>query len=103
MKCEHCQLETSKVRSEAGWHAPEVCREVLKERVVKLESALKPLVDIANAYDAEGLDEARPSWKVKGLDQEPTESIELYTGRGGGRLLTLGNCFEARAAVKGIR
>jgi len=61
--------------------------------------ALKPLVDIANAYDNNALDdEARKLW---GKDNErmnttPLDEIILYTGRGGKTLLTLGDCIRAR-------
>jgi len=62
--------------------------------------ALRPLAAIADAYDDNWLDDCRPEWKAKGLgfdvhlDQE-----EVYSGRGGRRLLTLGDCFRARAAL----
>lgn len=69
-----------------------------------LRAALAPLVAIADAYDANELDdEARKRWGVN-LEHEsttPPESIELYTGRGGRRLLTLQHCLDVRALVRG--
>jgi hypothetical protein len=65
--------------------------------------ALAPLVAIADAYDANELDdEAR---KFYGLNNEFQSSardpstIELYSGRGGRRLLTLEHCLAARRAL----
>lgn len=69
-----------------------------------LLSALEPLVKIADAFDANNLDdEARKFW---GKDNEhecqtPHDKIELYTGRGGGTLLTLADCMRARELVRG--
>lgn len=65
--------------------------------------ALAPLVAIADAYDANALDdEARKWW---GRDNEhtnttPPEQIELYAGRGGRQLLTLADCLRARELVR---
>lgn len=69
-----------------------------------LREALAPLVNIAKAYYDNSLDdEARRFWgKNTGTENENNRdpsSIELYTGRGGGRLLTLQDCFDAKAAV----
>lgn len=64
--------------------------------------ALKCLARIADAYDDNGLDdEARKTW---GKNDEhhnttPPERIELYSGRGGKRLLTLADCLQARAVI----
>lgn len=62
-------------------------------------SAMMPLVTIANAFDANELDdEARKFWG-KNYEHENVrdpDTIELYTGRGGKRLLTLGDCLRAR-------
>jgi hypothetical protein len=70
----------------------------------RLREALAPLKQIADCYDANCLDaEARRFW---GPDHDRRENsrdpaeIELYTGRGGARLLTLAACFKARAALK---
>ena|GEM_PF-2343382 len=63
--------------------------------------ALKPLVRIADAYDNNALDaEARKTWGPQGehTNTTPPEEIELYTGRGGKRLLTLADCLAAREA-----
>jgi len=65
----------------------------------ELRSVLAPLVTIADAYDANALDdEARKRW---GRDEEhenetPPDQIELYAGRGGKELLTLAHCLRAR-------
>lgn len=67
--------------------------------------ALEPLVKIADAYDANELDdEARKTWgrNDEHTNTTPPEKIELYTGRGGRQLLTLGDCMAAREAVKSL-
>ena len=70
---------------------------------IRLKLALKPLADIADAYDRNDLDdEARKHW---GKDNEhtnntPASQIELYSGRGGRQLLTLQHCFNAREALQ---
>lgn len=76
-----------------------------------LMNALSPLVAIADAYDANELDnEARrfwgPTFEERKTPQNPEgylkecsklpEQIELYSGRGGKQLLTLADCFAAR-------
>lgn len=61
-----------------------------------LTEALRPLAAIADAYDADELDEARPSW---GGTDAP-EHVELYHGRGGRELLTLAHAFAARDALR---
>lgn len=64
-----------------------------------LVAACRILATIADAYDDNNLDdEARKFW---GKDNEnkntrPPETIELYTTRGGRRLLTLSDCLKAR-------
>jgi hypothetical protein len=74
------------------------------DEIERLRGALAPLKRIADCYDANCLDaEARRFW---GPDHDRRENsrdpaeIELYTGRGGARLLTLADCFKARAALK---
>lgn len=60
---------------------------------------LQPLIDIADAYDSNNLDdEARRFWglELENENQTDPRDIELYTGRGGRRLLTLKQCFDAR-------
>jgi hypothetical protein len=65
-----------------------------------LTAALMPLVAIADAYDANELDgEARKFTGGVANDRDPAQ-IELYTGRGGRRLLTLEHCLAARRAVR---
>jgi len=60
---------------------------------------LKPLVDIADAYDENALDdEARKIWgkNDEHYNTTPSDDIILYSGRGGKTLLTLGDCLRAR-------
>lgn len=74
------------------------------DRVAALEAALAPLVAIADAYDDNALDpDARKRWgpNLEHENLRPPEQIELYTGRGGRRLLTLRDCLRAREAVRG--
>ncbi|QIG73420.1 hypothetical protein EVC03_112 [Rhizobium phage RHph_Y5A] len=74
------------------------------EKIEELKRAAAPLVAIADAYDDNELDaEARKVWGPDGIQHvntTPPEQIELYTGRGGKRLLTLADCFKARDAVR---
>jgi hypothetical protein len=65
------------------------------KRVAELEKVARPLAAIADAFEADALDEARPSWGDK------PDGVEIYSGRGGKRLLTLDDAFAARAALKG--
>lgn len=68
-----------------------------EEKIEKLLEALSPLVKIADCYDKSELDEERPEWREKGIGHSgPLESVELFSGRGGQRLLTLGDAFKAR-------
>lgn len=66
-----------------------------------LIASLQPLVNIANAFDANELDDtARRFWgdfSQIANTRDPT-TIELYAGRGGRQLLTLQDCFNARDA-----
>lgn len=67
----------------------------------KIRDALAILARIADAYDADGLDETRPYWIANGAEKEtPPDSRELYCGRGGRTLLTLGDCLRAREALR---
>lgn len=74
----------------------------LERELHAAKTALLPLVAIAEAYDANALDdEARKSW---GTDNEhtnttPHDRIELYSGRSGKQLLTLADCMKAREIV----
>jgi hypothetical protein len=67
----------------------------------QLKMGVHRLIVIADAYDANELDdEARKTW---GLNDEfrntnKPEDIILYSGRGGGTLLTLADCIAARDA-----
>lgn len=66
-------------------------------------AALAPLQAIADAYDANELDdEARKEWSF-GSNTTPHDQIELFQGRGGKRLLTLADAMKARAAITKAR
>jgi len=66
-------------------------------------AALRPLENIANAYDANELDnEARKNGKW-GMNTTPHDQIELYSGRGGKTLLTLAHAMQARELCIAIR
>ncbi len=72
--------------------------QAVADKIVMMD-ALMPLAMIAVAFDEDGLDEARPDWK----DTESSAAhVEIYGGRGGKELLTLGKCFKARAALRTI-
>ena len=60
--------------------------------------ALKPLVDIADAYEASRLDEHRPEWNYRIPDE-----VTLFTGRGGSNLLTLQDCLFAREVTRELQ
>ncbi len=67
-----------------------------------LLAACEALAKIADAYDANALDDdARKSWgpNLEHQNDTPPEQVEIYRGRGGKRLLTLADCFAARAAI----
>lgn len=71
-------------------------------REARAAEALRPLAKIADAYDDNALDdEARKFWGVinEHQNKRDPEDIELYSGRGGKRLLTLADCFTARKAL----
>ena len=74
------------------------------EREKRLREALKPLVEIANAYDKNALDDEARKWYGPDGNEKyntrPPVKIELYQGRGGKQLLTLADCFAARAALE---
>ena len=74
--------------------------ESLRSREEKLAVALAPLVAIAEAYDDDGLDEARPEW---GEGIEHDRRVELLCGRGGRGLLTLGQALDARDLLRRLR
>ena len=80
--------------------------ERLRTIVAKLEKVLSPLVKIADAYDDNALDdEARKFWGINDEreNKDDPATIELYTGRGGRRLLTLADCLSARDVTKAER
>lgn len=70
-----------------------------QERIAALEAALKPFAAIADEYDRDGLDEARPDRFTLGL-LAYNPNIELYAGRGGKTLITLENVLHARDVLK---
>lgn len=68
--------------------------------------ALRPSENIAHAYDDNELDdEARKCWgaSLEHSNTTPHDQIELYSGRGGGKLLTLADCMKAREVAKQLR
>ena len=68
------------------------------ERKVKLlREACSCLAAIAVRWENDGLDESRPSW---GDSREEAAQKQLVSGRGGKQLLTIGDCFKAKAAVE---
>jgi len=74
-------------------------RETLKIAIL----ALEPLVQIANAYERNELDdEARRFWgpNLENQNKTPASQIELYCGRGGKCLLTLEQCMEGRRVYR---
>ena len=64
------------------------------------KKALAPFAKIADKYDADELDECRPDWIRRGIKKLNLEA-ELFCGRGGETLITLGHVLEARAALLG--
>ena len=70
------------------------------ERLIGTLLALAPLAAIADAYDANGLDEARPDWVEAGNETYDPQT-ELYCGRGGKALLTLQHALTAREVLNG--
>lgn len=68
-----------------------------------LSVSLLPLVQIANAYDANELDDgARKFWGSDNQNENTTnpEDIVLYSGRGGKALLTLADALNARDVLR---
>lgn len=77
-------------------------RAALREACEKLCGAVEVLSRIADAYDDNALDdEARKTWGLNDEceNKEDPRRIDLYSGRGGKELLTLADCFAARAAL----
>lgn len=74
-----------------------------KDQKALLEEACLILARIADAYDANELDdEARKFWgrDLENENQRNPSEIELFCGRGGKTLLTLADCLKAREALK---
>lgn len=71
----------------------------VSEIAVRPWLSVAKLAMIADEFDADRLDEARPPWGDSEED-ERVQSIEIVSGRGGKPLLTLGDCFLARAAMR---
>lgn len=69
--------------------------------IPSLFNALTVLTKIGEAYFENNLnDEARRFWgeNDENVNQTPSAMLELYSGRGGKQLLTLQDCFFAKAA-----
>lgn len=72
--------------------------------VAALVEAISPLVAIADAFDANELDdEARKFWGQHSVNTTPHENIVLYSGRGGKEMLTLADCMKARATLARVK
>jgi len=79
---------------------------VTESDILSLIIALRPLAKIADAYDENELDdEARKFWGQDGEVRNPRDprDIELYAGRGGRQLLTLGDCLAARKLLRELK
>lgn len=74
----------------------------LEERIKELEDALRPFAAIADEYDKDGLDEARPDWVTRGVKKFDV-NVELYSGRGGKELMTLGHVLKARDVLNNVK
>jgi hypothetical protein len=89
----------------AAEQAVKQAREVVPKAVVEasvleqLCAALTPLVEIADEYDRDGLDECRPEWDRRGVRQYDPSCI-LYEGRGGKVLLRLRDVMHARGVLR---
>lgn len=82
-----------------------IAREALRSEE-GIPKALERLAAIADAYDANELDdEARKTWGARGehTNMVLLADIEIYQGRGGRRLLTLQDAMDARSALKTVR
>ena len=85
----------------AGWAVvparltEDMAYDTLRAENARLREALVPLKLIADRYDDDGLDEARPSWGGCVPDE-----ILMVQGRGGKTFLTLQQCFDARTALE---
>lgn len=73
----------------------------------QLINALRPLVAVADAYDDNALDEARPAWTENkfpnftlAMCRSKDKDVELFNGRGGKPLIKLMDAFAAREALK---
>lgn len=66
-------------------------------------AALRPLENIANAYDDNALDDEARKQGDWGTNTTPPDQIELYSGRGGKTLLTLAHAMQARELCIAIR
>lgn len=64
--------------------------------LAELVEAVRPIAAIADAYDDNGLDEARPEW---GHNHLQPEAIELLTTGSGRTLLTLADALRTRTAL----
>ena len=68
-----------------------------EQLIRQLRDALAPLAAVADAYDGNDLDEARPEWGL-GIDHD-AENI-LLSGRGGRVLLRLSDALRAREVAR---
>lgn len=72
--------------------------------VTALLAALKPLLDIAEAWDGNQLDGDARKWRLykNAHNASPPTDVELYATRHGRQLLTLSHCLAARDLVMSI-
>jgi hypothetical protein len=73
--------------------------------VQAVRAVMRLLAAIADAYDANELDDEARKFHGRNdehFDARDPATIELYSGRGGNRLLTLQNCLDARSAIPAL-
>lgn len=84
------------VLSEAGDHESASLLTDAQRAIRELQAALQPLGEIGACFYTNSLDEARPSYGH--TDQS---DVELLSGRGGKRLLTLADAIRAHHVLDG--
>ena len=111
----HSHKEAAKAAAQADYDArirsaltpqpsPEQVTAYSENDVEALVEAISPLVAIADAFDANELDdEARKFWGQHSVNTTPHENIVLYSGRGGKEMLTLADCMKARATLARVK
>lgn len=96
------QRDEAERKSAEVLHRFEALEKSARSRIGDLERVVKPLVDIADRYDDNGLDECRPEWHERlPRDRDSDKNVLLYSGRGGKELLYLRDALEARSVMRG--